>query len=75
MVEMDKICHVMTIREKEVRDRDYIFSYDVASQFNSKYALLIYEHFDTMFTKWLKGNHLVRKGNPWVRRLSYFCRI
>ena len=43
---MEKIGHVMTIRAKEVRDRDFIFSYDLASTLDSEYILkTIMKHF------------------------------
>ena len=43
---MEKIVHVMTIRAKEVRDRDFIFSYDLASKLDLEYILkTIMKHF------------------------------
>ena len=36
---MEKISHVMTIRAKEVRDRDFIFTYDLALKLDSEYIL------------------------------------
>ena len=43
---MDKIGNARTIRAKEVRDRDFIFSYDLTSKLDSKYILkTIMKHF------------------------------
>ena len=43
---MDKIGNARTIRAKEVRDRDFIFSYDSTSKLDSKYILkTIMKHF------------------------------
>ena len=43
---MENIGHVMTIRAKEVRDRDFIVSYDLASKLDSEYILkTIMKHF------------------------------
>ena len=36
---IDKIGPLMTIRTKEVRDKDFIFSYDSASKLDSEYIL------------------------------------
>ena len=46
MATIDKIDNAMTIRAKEVRDRDFIFSYDSTSKLDSKYILkTIMKHF------------------------------